>query len=113
MRSIGIRFAALLVTLTLFLGACVGSAELAGFVREPLPDVSGQTLPEANAGSAVPFAATFTLAVAVIAVVDLISGSTNTRRESLHFLELAGLILLWVSGMRVGPGRGKGRGTMA
>ena len=53
----------------------------------------------------VPFSITFTLAVAVVAIVDLASGSATTSRESLHFLELAGLVMLWVLGVRVGPGR--------
>ena len=59
----------------------------------------------------VPFSVTFTLAVAVVAVVDLVSGSATTTRESLHFLELAGLVMLWILGVRVGPGRSRTGGA--
>jgi len=58
----------------------------------------------------VPFAVTFTLAVGVVAIVDLATGSANASRESLHFLELAGLVMLWILGVRVGPGRVKSGG---
>jgi predicted anti-sigma-YlaC factor YlaD len=59
----------------------------------------------------VPFAVTFAVAVTAVAVVDLVTGSANASRESLHFLELAGLVMLWTLGVRVGPGRIKsGRG---
>lgn len=58
----------------------------------------------------VPFSVTFTLAVAVVAVVDLATQSTNVSRESLHFLELTGLVILWILGVRVGPGRVKSVG---
>ena len=57
----------------------------------------------------VPFSITFTVAVAVVALVDLLSGSTSATRESLHLLELTGLVMLWVLGVRVGPGRTRRR----
>lgn len=53
----------------------------------------------------VPFSVTFTLALGVTAIVDLVSGSATVGRESLHLLELAGLAMLWILGVRVGPGR--------
>lgn len=40
------------LALVLLLVACGGPAELAGFVREPLPTVGDQTLPEASAAGA-------------------------------------------------------------
>lgn len=55
----------------------------------------------------VPFSVTFALAVALVAVMDLVTQSTEVSRESLHFLELAGLVILWTLGVRVGPGRVK------
>lgn len=58
----------------------------------------------------VPFTVTFTIAVTIVAIVDLVMGSANASRESLHFLELAGLVMLWILGVRVGPGRVKSSG---
>ena len=47
-----LRFGALLTVLTLLVAACGGSAELAGFVRDPLPDVSAESLPDVTANGA-------------------------------------------------------------
>ena len=53
----------------------------------------------------VPFAATFTFALSVSAIIDLVNGASTAVRESAHLVELAGLALLWVLGAAVGPGR--------
>jgi len=53
----------------------------------------------------VPFAATFTFALSISAIIDLINGASTLVRESAHLLELAGLGLLWFLGAAVGPGR--------
>ncbi len=53
----------------------------------------------------VPFAATFTLALSVSAIIDLVNGASTLLKESAHLIELIGLGLLWVLGMAVGPGR--------
>lgn len=53
----------------------------------------------------VPFAATFTLALSVSAVIDLANGASTFVRESAHLVELAGLGVLWVLGAAAGPGR--------
>lgn len=48
----GQRLVALAVLVVLMVTACGGSRDLSGFVREPLPDVAGQSLPEASAAGA-------------------------------------------------------------
>lgn len=53
----------------------------------------------------VPFAATFTFALSISAIIDLLNGASTLTRESAHLIELAGLALLWVLGTAVGPGR--------
>lgn len=53
----------------------------------------------------VPFAATFTLALSVSAVIDLANGASTFMRESAHLVELAGLGVLWVLGAAAGPGK--------
>lgn len=58
----------------------------------------------------VPFSVTFTLALALTTVVDLLNGSASVGGESFHLLELAGLTVLWTLGARVGPGRRRRRG---
>ena len=55
----------------------------------------------------VPFAATFTFALSISAIIDLANGASTLLRESAHLIELAGLALLWVLGVAVGPGRRK------
>jgi predicted anti-sigma-YlaC factor YlaD len=52
----------------------------------------------------VPVAATFTLALAGAAIVDLVNGSTPLSRETKHVVEILGLALLWVLGWSAGPG---------
>jgi predicted anti-sigma-YlaC factor YlaD len=56
----------------------------------------------------VPFAATFTFALSISAIIDLANGASTLLRESAHLIELAGLALLWVLGAAVGPGRKRG-----
>jgi predicted anti-sigma-YlaC factor YlaD len=51
----------------------------------------------------VPFAAAFTFALSTAAIIDLINGASTLLRESAHLIELAGLALLWILGMAVGP----------
>ncbi|MDJ0954903.1 MAG: hypothetical protein QNJ81_14595 [Acidimicrobiia bacterium] len=53
----------------------------------------------------VPFAAAFTFALSVAAVIDLVNGASTLVRESAHLVELVGLGLLWFLGIAVGPGR--------
>ncbi len=53
----------------------------------------------------VPFAAAFTFALSISAIIDLANGASTLVRESAHLLELGGLALLWVLGAAVGPGR--------
>lgn len=53
----------------------------------------------------VPFAATFALALTISAVIDLVNGASTPLRESAHLIEILGLILLWVLGLAIGPGR--------
>lgn len=53
----------------------------------------------------VPFAATFTFALSVSAIIDLVNGASTLLRESAHLVELAGLALLWILGVAAGPGR--------
>ncbi len=53
----------------------------------------------------VPFAATFTLALSISAIIDLVNGASTLVRESPHLVELAGLAMLWVLGAAAGPGR--------
>jgi len=53
----------------------------------------------------VPFAATFTFALSLAAVIDLANGASTMLRESAHLIELFGLALLWVLGVAVGPRR--------
>ena len=53
----------------------------------------------------VPFAATFTLALSLSAIIDLVNGASTLLRESAHLVELVGLALLWVLGVEAGPGR--------
>ncbi len=55
----------------------------------------------------VPFAATFTFALSVSAVIDVVNGATTLLRESAHLIEILGLVLLWTLGFAVGPGRQK------
>ena len=45
-----IRLGALVAAVVLVLTSCGGSTEFAGFVRDPLPDVSENSLPESTAG---------------------------------------------------------------
>jgi predicted anti-sigma-YlaC factor YlaD len=52
----------------------------------------------------VPFAATFTFALSISAIIDLLNGASSPLRESAHLVELSGLGLLWVLGLAVGPG---------
>ena len=53
----------------------------------------------------VPFAATFTFALSVSALIDLVNGASTLLKESAHLIELVGLALLWWLGLAVGPGR--------
>lgn len=53
----------------------------------------------------VPFAATFTLALSISALIDLVNGASTLVKESAHLIELVGLALLWWLGAAVGPGR--------
>ena len=53
----------------------------------------------------VPFAATFTFALSVSAIIDLFNGASTPLRESAHLVELAGLGLLWALGVAAGPGK--------
>lgn len=53
----------------------------------------------------VPVAATFTVALTLAAVVDLVNGASTLTRESVHLVEIAGLIFLWLLGWSAGPGR--------
>lgn len=53
----------------------------------------------------VPFAAAFTFALSVSAIIDLANGASTVLRESAHLVELAGLGLLWVLGAAAGPGK--------
>lgn len=53
----------------------------------------------------VPFAATFTLALSVSAVIDLANGASTVVRESAHLIELVGLGVLWVLGAAAGPSK--------
>jgi predicted anti-sigma-YlaC factor YlaD len=57
----------------------------------------------------VPFAATFSFALGISAIIDLISGASTPLRESAHLIELIGLGLLWVLGLAVGPSRSRNR----
>lgn len=57
----------------------------------------------------VPFAATFTFALSISALIDLANGASTLVRESAHLVEIIGLVLLWVLGIAVGPGRRKRR----
>lgn len=57
----------------------------------------------------VPFAVTFTLALSVSAVIDVINGESTLLRESAHSIEILGLVLLWVLGAAVGPGSSRRR----
>lgn len=61
----------------------------------------------------VPFAATFTLALSVSAVIDLVNGASTLVRESAHLVELAGLGVLWVLGAAAGPGKKPRSGSSA
>lgn len=56
----------------------------------------------------VPFAATFTAALSLAAIIDLIHGTSTLPRESRHLVELAGLAVLWVLGAAAGPARRTG-----
>ncbi len=60
----------------------------------------------------VPFAATFTFALSVAALIDLLNGASTLLRESAHLVEIFGLALLWFLGLAVGPGR-RSRGREA
>ncbi len=53
----------------------------------------------------VPFAAAFTFALSVSAIIDLVNGASTLVRESAHIVELIGLGLLWFLGLAVGPRR--------
>jgi predicted anti-sigma-YlaC factor YlaD len=53
----------------------------------------------------VPFAAAFTFALTVSALIDLVNGASTLVKESQHLVELAGLGFLWWLGVAAGPGR--------
>lgn len=57
----------------------------------------------------VPFAATFTFALSISAVIDLLNGASTPLRESAHLIELGGLGLLWALGLALGPGSKRSR----
>lgn len=52
----------------------------------------------------VPVAAVFAIALAG-ATIDLVNGASSLERESIHLVEILGLVLVWVLGMSAGPGR--------
>ena len=52
----------------------------------------------------VPVAAVFAIALAG-ATVDLVFGASSLKRESIHLVEILGLVLVWVLGVSAGPGR--------
>jgi predicted anti-sigma-YlaC factor YlaD len=51
----------------------------------------------------IPFVASFTVALSVTAVVDLVNGSSSLVTESRHLLEIGGLALVWILGVGSGP----------
>lgn len=51
----------------------------------------------------IPFVATFTVALTVTAIVDLVNGSSTLATESRHLLEIGGLVLVWILGVGSGP----------
>jgi predicted anti-sigma-YlaC factor YlaD len=53
----------------------------------------------------VPMAATFTVALAGAAIVDLVMGASTLSREASHLVEIIGLGLVWALGLSAGPGR--------
>lgn len=53
----------------------------------------------------VPVAATFTVALTLSAILDLVNGASTLARESVHVVEIAGLAFLWALGWSAGPGR--------
>jgi predicted anti-sigma-YlaC factor YlaD len=59
----------------------------------------------------VPFAATFTFALSISAIIDLVNGASTLVRESAHLIELTGLGILWMLGAAVGPGRRASAGS--
>jgi predicted anti-sigma-YlaC factor YlaD len=56
----------------------------------------------------VPVAAVFAIALAG-ATVDLVIGASSLERESIHLVEILGLVLVWVLGISAGPGRRRQR----
>ncbi len=56
----------------------------------------------------VPVAAVFAIAVAG-ATIDLINGASTIERESIHLVEILGLVLVWILGISAGPGRKRRR----
>jgi len=52
----------------------------------------------------VPVAAVFAIALAG-ATIDLVNGASSLERESIHLVEILGLVLVWVLGISAGPGR--------
>ncbi len=52
----------------------------------------------------VPVAAVFAIALAG-ATIDLVFGASSLERESIHLVEILGLVLVWVLGISAGPGR--------
>ncbi|MGF1665341.1 MAG: zf-HC2 domain-containing protein [Acidimicrobiia bacterium] len=60
----------------------------------------------------IPFVASFTVALTVTAVVDLLNGSSNLLTESRHLLEIGGLVLVWILGVGSGPRRRRRASTL-
>ena len=60
----------------------------------------------------VPVAATFTIALSGVAIVDLVNGSTPLSREARHLVEIIGLGMLWALGWSAGPGRRRSTPTV-
>jgi predicted anti-sigma-YlaC factor YlaD len=52
----------------------------------------------------VPIAAVFAIMLSG-ATFDLINGASTIERESIHLVEIAGLVVVWILGMSAGPGR--------
>jgi predicted anti-sigma-YlaC factor YlaD len=53
----------------------------------------------------VPFAAIFTVTLGVTGLVDIVRGTSTVGAESVHVVEIVGLVVLWVLGAGAGPGR--------
>jgi len=51
----------------------------------------------------VPLVAAFTVALVLVAVIDVVNGTSSAAIESRHLLELGGLVLMWVLGSEMGP----------